>query len=509
MKRISCALLLAGLAIAQQCPPAIQIDHKPQIFVMSDISNEPDDTQSFIRLLLHSDQYNITGMVATTSYWLNSTTTPDEILKLTSAYGKVVDNLNLHSDGVFPTEEYLTSIVRSGHPVYGTAAIGKPLSTGAERLIEVLDFLPDNETLHCQAWGGTNVLAEALSHVRSTRAQLDQEKFYAKIRVYAISDQDNSGVWIRLNFPQIPYIASIHSWLQYQRATWNGISGNRDVGGADASLVNNAYVKKNFQIGPLGSLYPDIAFIMEGDSPCFLHTMQNGLNGGPVDHPEWGGWGGRYALLDLTRQTMHYVDTTDFVVGKDNKTWASNHATIWRWRQAFQDEMSARVQWSVLGNSSSAGSHPPVVSVNGSCGSKPLEVDVEPGQVVTLDASGSYDPDANVTGKNELQFKWFHYWEITTLQGNRGEVPQLNFTLSGNKINGSVASTTLPISELACAAPPGLWQPEGVQEICQQYHVILEVTGSGTPPIRRYKRVILKVQPPAVPEGTRRKRDEL
>jgi hypothetical protein len=220
-------LLLAGLALAHQCPPAIQIDRKPQVFIMSDISNEPDDTQSFIRLLLHSDQYNITGMVATTSYWLNSTTTPDEILKLTSAYGKVVENLNKHSAGEFPTEEYLTSIVKSGHPVYGTAAIGKPLSSGAGRLIEVLDGMADDAVLHCQAWGGTNVLAEVLAHVRSSRTMYDQEKLYAKIRVYAISDQDNSGIWIRLNFPTIPYIASVHSWLQYARATWNGISGNR------------------------------------------------------------------------------------------------------------------------------------------------------------------------------------------------------------------------------------------------------------------------------------------
>lgn len=162
LHRTICTLLLAGSVIAQRCPPAITIDDKPQIFVMSDISNEPDDTQSFIRLLLHADQYNITGMVATTSYWLNSTTTPEEILKLTSAYGQVVDNLNLHSDGEFPTEEYLASSVKSGHPVYGTAAIGKPLSSGAQRLIEVLDGMPDDEILHCQAWGGTNVLAEAL-----------------------------------------------------------------------------------------------------------------------------------------------------------------------------------------------------------------------------------------------------------------------------------------------------------------------------------------------------------
>jgi hypothetical protein len=228
MLELLSTLLLATLALAhRQCPPSIQIDPKPQVFIMSDISNEPDDTQSFIRLLLHSDQYNITGMVATTSYWLNSTTTPDEILRLTTAYGNVVENLNRHSAGKFPTEGYLTSIVKSGHPVYGTAAIGKALSSGAERLIEVLDGMAEDAVLHCQAWGGTNVLAEVLAHVRSSRTAYDQEKLYAKIRVYAISDQDNSGVWIRLNFPKIPYIASVHSWLQYSRATWNGISGDR------------------------------------------------------------------------------------------------------------------------------------------------------------------------------------------------------------------------------------------------------------------------------------------
>jgi len=63
--------------------------------------------------------------------------------------------------------------------------------------------------------------------MRASRTVYDQEKLYAKIRVYAISDQDNSGVWVRLNFPTIPYIASVHAWLQYQRATWNGISGDR------------------------------------------------------------------------------------------------------------------------------------------------------------------------------------------------------------------------------------------------------------------------------------------
>lgn len=246
-------------------------------------------------------------------------------------------------------------------------------------------------------------------------------------------------------------------------------------------------------------------YIMEGDTPCFLHIMQNGLNGGPFDQPEWGGWGGRYRLTDLTRQSMHYGDTSDTVVGKDNKTYSSNQATIWRWRQAFQDEMSSRVQWSVQSNYS-AGSHPPVVSINGSCGSAPLDVEVDPAQTITLDASGTYDPDANLTGRNPLEFKWFLYRDINTMQGNLNQVAELNLTLSGG---GSVVTTTLPEEDVACAAGPGLWAPQGVQEVCEQYHIILEVIGSGTPPIRRYKRVILKVKPPPEAQKTKRKRDEL
>ncbi|GAB1738140.1 hypothetical protein NU219Hw_g2671t1 [Hortaea werneckii] len=500
------SLLLAGLATTiaaqQQCPPAITLDKKPQIFVMSDISNEPDDTMSFIRMLLHSDQYNITGMAAVTSYWLNSSTYPDQILNTTRAFGLVEDNLNLHSAGQFPTSEYLSSIVYSGHPLYGTEALGRPnLSSGAQRLIDVLDGMGDDEILHCQAWGGVNVLAEVLFHVQKNRVQYEFDRFVKKIRVYTISDQDNTGPWIRMNFPQIPYIVSLHGFNQYGQAAWTGISGERfynyDQGGPNSSLVNQEYISTHFQIGPLGSHYPDIAYIMEGDSPSLMHTMMNGLNGGPYDQPSWGGWGGRYTLLDLTRQTMVYSDARDSVKGMINKnqTYTSSQATIWRWRQAYQDEMSARIQWSILGNYS-AGSHPPAVSVNGSCDSSPLVVEISPEQVITMDASHTYDPDANLTGKNDLQFNWFQYREISATQSNTAsEVPQLNFTLSSG---GRIAKTTLPSAIDACAAMEAEQnQGAGIQETCQQYHVILEVTGSGTPPIRRYKRVILKVQPPS------------
>ena len=40
---------------------------KPRIFVLTDIENEPDDAMSMVRFLVYANQYDIEGLVATTS----------------------------------------------------------------------------------------------------------------------------------------------------------------------------------------------------------------------------------------------------------------------------------------------------------------------------------------------------------------------------------------------------------------------------------------------------------
>lgn len=152
---------------------------------------------------------------------------PDQILNTTHAYGQVVNNLNLNSAGQFPTAEYLSSVVKAGQPVYGTAALGMAnMSSGAEHLINVVDGIADDELLHLQAWGGINVLGEALFYVQRTRVPYELNRFINKLRLYTISDQDNVGPWIRTNFPTIPYIVSLHGWNMYNLAAWTGISGD-------------------------------------------------------------------------------------------------------------------------------------------------------------------------------------------------------------------------------------------------------------------------------------------
>ena len=186
--------------------------------------------------------------------------------------------------------------------------------------------------------------------------------FVSKLRIYAISDQDNTGAWIRLNFPHLRYIASIHAWNMYGLATWTGISGELldgfDKGGPDSSLVSKEWLAEHIQIGPLGAAYPTPMFIMEGDTPATLFVLQNGLNS--PENPTWGGWGGRYAHSDVSAGVNHYGDAADNVTGANGQPYKSNHATIWRWREGYQNDFAGRMQWT-LSNRYEDANHAPVV----------------------------------------------------------------------------------------------------------------------------------------------------
>lgn len=89
---------------------------KPRIFILTDILNEPDDSQSLVRLLLYADQLDIRGLVAVTSTWLRNTTYPEEIKTIIHAYGKVRTRLNnhVHPNYPFPPAEDLLAVVSSG-----------------------------------------------------------------------------------------------------------------------------------------------------------------------------------------------------------------------------------------------------------------------------------------------------------------------------------------------------------------------------------------------------------
>ncbi len=394
-----------------------------RLIVLSDIEAEADDTQSFIRLLLYSNEIDIKGLVATTSVWKKTSVAPESIKKLVMEYGKVQPNLLKHDAG-FPGAESLLTLVKEGIPKYGMLGVGEGNdSPGSEWIIKVLEE-KDERPLWIAVWGGSNTLAQALYKIKHTKTPEEARLLIAKLRVYTISDQDDSGIWIRNNFPELFYIVSPGD--EYGSSTWIAITSF--IKGIDNESISNSWLAKNIQQGhgPLGAAYPDVAYGMEGDTPSWLNLILNGLS--YPEHPEWGGWGGRYELYKPdfaklqkggsgvpyepeTREIWtNAVDSytpyvhSDFgrAIKPDTAAFTDYKATLWRWRDDFQNDFAARMNWCT--KTYSEANHPPVPVLG-----NPEEITVKSGEGFGFDAGNSYDPDGD-----HLSFLWFNYPEAGT-----------------------------------------------------------------------------------------------
>ncbi|WP_395652368.1 DUF1593 domain-containing protein, partial [Brevundimonas sp.] len=148
---------------------------RPRVLVLTDIQNEPDDTQSLVRFLVYSNQWDVEGLVATTSIHLQDKTAAPRIRDIVGAYGRVRDNLELHETG-FPTRDHLLSVVAEGQPAYGLAATGAGKDSAGSRLIIAAADRDDDRPLWVLVWGGPNTLAQALWTIRETRTPQELQR---------------------------------------------------------------------------------------------------------------------------------------------------------------------------------------------------------------------------------------------------------------------------------------------------------------------------------------------
>jgi len=479
---------------------------KTRVIVATDIANEPDDQMSMVRFLVYANEFDIEGLVAGTSTWMRNAVRPDVINHVIDAYEQVYPTLSTHAPG-FPTAAALRAVVTTGQPSYGMAAVGtEKMSPGAELMIKAADKA-DPRPLWVLAWGGNNTLAQALLHVRETRPPDQLAAFVAKLRVYTISDQDDAGPWIRREFPLLHYIAipSTPDGDQYAQATWTGISGDRfyrNADGADFSTFTDEWVTKNIRDkGPLGKVYIFPCCIHEGDTPSFLGLINNGL--ASAVSPVYGGWGGRYVWRQYygeshpswTQGGDSYPgkdSSRDTVIGIDGKPHTSDQATVWRWRTAFQHDFAARMDWTIKDKAHA--NHNPMVVVNGQAGKAPVMMTWHTGTPLTLDATGTSDPDGQ-----SLKYTWFFYPEagsgIPKMPVFAG--PPVPIGGGGNRDEGGIPS----------AAPGGAPRPPDRIVVRDEHsqkaiviartpgisHVILAVEDNGTPSLTSYRRIVLTI----------------
>jgi hypothetical protein len=451
---------------------------KNRLIVLTDIEADPDDTQSMVRLLLYSNVIDIEGLIATTSVWQKNSVHPKSIIKVIQAYGKVQPNLLKHEEG-FPGAGFLLSRVKQGIPRYGMLGVGEGNdSEGSDWIIKVLEK-DDERPVWISVWGGVNTLAQALYKIEKTKPRNEVARLIAKLRVYTISDQDDSGNWIRNKFPDLFYIVSPGD--DYGTATWSAI--NTVVGGIDNKEISNQWLAQNIQQGhgPLGAEYPDVAYGMEGDTPSFLSLIPNGLN--VPENPEYGGWGGRYELYQPDFSTLKkgvsnmplkpekraiwtnaadsYTPFEEGAYGRTIKpgttTFNDNKVSLWRWRDDFQNDFAARMDWCTL--SYNEANHPPEPVLE-----QPDTIIVKSGEEVDLDASASRDPDGD-----NISFLWFDYPEAGSYKKN------IKIASAENVHRAHIVAPIVDKEETV--------------------HIILKVTDKGEPQLSGYKRIIVIIEP--------------
>ncbi|MEW6161639.1 MAG: nucleoside hydrolase-like domain-containing protein, partial [Verrucomicrobiota bacterium] len=205
--------------------------------------------------------------------------------------------------------------------------------------------------------------------------------------------------------------------------------------------------------GPLGAMYPTNTthWQKEGDTMTFLYLVPNGLS--EPEQPAWGSWAGRYGPNENYPGKLYYwANASDHWQGS-----AHRENSLRRWAVHLQNDFKARLDWCVKDFPDA--NHPPRPKLDGD--SKRV---ARPGETIVLDASASTDPDGDA-----MAFEWIFYPEPS---GYAGPLPVIENAHSDR------VTIVLPASNAA-----------------ETLHFVLILTDRGDPPLTRYQRVIVSLQP--------------
>ncbi len=435
-------LIFVAASVMNQKSFATDEMQRPRVIVTTD--GEYDDQCSMIRFLLYANEFDVQGLIFSSSkhHWKGTQSNPgyrwlgtEWLEEQLNAYADVFPNLKRH-DSRFPLPDELKSKVYIGN-ILLEGEMNKP-TPGSDHIVEVL-LTSDPSPVWLLAWGGSNTIARALKTIEYGHPER-KEDITKKVRLYLISQQDHTYKdYIAKQWPQAQtlicnsstYGAIAYRWYNHQTVE-------------QQSYFNKDWTTRNIlkSHGPLCKLYKakNGRFRSEGDSPSFLHLINVGL--GNLIQPEYGGWGGRF--IKSVTEWRSAQDTGD-------------KSSLSHWIIAFQNDMAARADWCI--KSFQQANHPPKMASY-----KPVSVEARPGQTITLSVSEINDPDGDA-----LKYHWWYYPDLKTCKGQ----------IELHQVNQQTCELSIPKGE----------HSNGI------IHIICDVTDNGNPPLTRYQRMIIKIMP--------------
>ncbi len=445
---------------------------KPRLIVTSD--GEIDDECSMVRFLLYANEWDIEGIVTSSSqyHWHGHKWAGDDWLEpYLKAYSEVYPNLIKH-DKEYPSPEYLKSKTFLGN--VETEGEMDSITPGSQHIVKVLLDTSDDQPIWIQAWGGTNTIARALKTIEEKNP--DKMNYVAKkIRFFFIWEQDSTyQSYIRPHWGKYDILTIICDQFWAIAYEWEKILPEDKQKYFTGKWMTENILQNHGSFCAMYKAKENGDFRSEGDSPAFLHNINTGLRN--MESPAYGGWGGRYInVRSNTWLDPVPVSNYKYPEGRwyTKTAWGRKYMreeypensdlmdkyfkTIWRWTDAMQNDFAARADWCVL--SYEEANHPPVVKLDHS-----MDLNSKPGSIIQLSAKGTSDPD-----EDQLTYHWWQYNEADSFNG-KIEIK------NAESIDAS------------------FMVPEEIKEEVT-IHLVCEVKDNGTPQLTRYQRVIIKVKP--------------
>ena len=472
---------------------------------------EIDDMNSFVRLLLYSNEIELQGIILTSSifhysgdefssaYRWTGETWPLEIIE---SYAKDYPNLKMHAKD-YPTPEYLKDIFFVGNIT--AASEMEKITPGSQRIKElILDN--DSRKLYLQAWGGTNTIARALKSIeeeyKDSKDWLVLKKaIEEKVVLYMILEQDDTfqeyirPIWqLKVISDDMNFGYFAYGWKnlaedkkEFFESEWfkKNIIGKGHLLSKYALIGDGKYIEgereeDQFSDSTWLKQHPEFQrydFISEGDSLAFLYLLHPSFAG--IENPTFGGWSGRYKL----KGDNHFI--SEAVDYNPNTQRFEQEYNFIRWLPDVQSDFAARAKWTISSKFEQANHYPKIHLTQ-------TEITAHPGEVIEI--------HVQVTDPNELplNYRWWCYYEASSywnfenipLRKEYFDLGEMKFPFSNH--SEKITKDWHLKMEGATTNHVHVYIPQDAKA-GDTFHLIFEVSNKCETPLKSYQRIIITI----------------